>query len=245
MKQQENSNGIFLPSNRRIGSCLTRRTDIVWIESSSKKSDILELIKTHSEYSFFPVCSGTIDSVLGILSALDFITALYENTWTGLKQLVKKPVFFPETATILKTLSILEESKTRMGFVIDEYGGIEGLVTRNGLITELLEELENENQEADPSLFKRADGSLLVDGDILIDEINKSIQLPNPDETGSNYYTLAGYLLAINGSIPNTGDLISAGNYRFEIVDMDGHRIDKVLIFLPDTLHETEKPSEL
>ncbi len=225
-----NEQGIFLPAGRRIGSCLTRRTDILWIDAGMKKHEILSVLNSHPEFSQFPVCSGTVDAVLGVLSARAFLSSLCEPSWIGLKALVKKPLFLPETATILRTLELLEESGCRMGFVIDEYGGIEGLVTRNGLVSELLEEAGTGEREDDPAVFRRNDGSLLVDGQIRMEEILEHVPLPAPDASSHDYYTLAGYLLVLNGSIPRTGDCVCAGEYRCEIVDMDGHRIDKVLI---------------
>ncbi len=222
--------GIFLPAHRRIGSSLTRRTDIVWIDTGMKKNEILGIINTHPEFSQFPVCAGTVDAVLGVLTARAFLASLCEPVWPGIKALVKKPLYLSETATILRTLELLEESGCRTGFVIDEYGGIEGLVTRNGLVSELLEEARTNAGEEDPAVFRRNDGSLLVDGQIRMEDIGEYVSLPAPEGSAHDYYTLAGYILAVNGNIPKTGDIIRSGRYQCEIVDMDGHRIDKVLI---------------
>jgi putative hemolysin len=227
---QKTAEGIFLPVNRRLGKCMTHRSDIVWIEASKKKEEIEEIIGAHPEFREFPVCAGTVDSVLGVLSAGLFFAALTKPLWPGLKTLVKKPVYLPETVTILKTLSMLNEADCRMAFIIDEYGGIEGIVTRNGLVSELLEEVEDESASSDPEIFRRDDGSFLVDGQIRMDEIRELFSFPDANSASHDYYTLAGYLLSVHGNIPKTGDRIKAGNYQCEIVDMDGHRIDKVLI---------------
>jgi len=222
--------GIFLPAERRLGSCITHRSEIVWIEAGSDKETILNLFASHPEYSNFPVCSGTVDSVLGVLSLHTFLASLSDTVWPGLKSLVKKPVFFPETVTILKTLSMLEESGCRLAFIIDEYGGIEGIVTRNGLIGELLQEVSGLEESIDNDIFRRDDGSYLVGGQVRMDEILELFKFPDTEAGSHEYYTLAGYLLSLKGNIPKTGDRIAAGRYMCEIIDMDGHRIDKVLI---------------
>lgn len=229
-KDTESDRSIFLPAHRRLGSCMTHRSDIVWIEASMKKDEILRIISTHDEFSLFPVCSLTVDSVLGVLSARRFLASLAEPVWPGLKALVRKPVYLPETVTILKTLSMLEEADCRMAFIIDEYGGIEGIATRNGIIGELLDEVSSEDTDEESGIFRREDGSALVDGQVRMEEIREHFDLPDTGNGAHEYYTLAGYLLAVNGSIPKTGDRIEAGGYRCEIVDMDGHRIDKVLV---------------
>ncbi len=222
--------GMYLPANRRLGSCMTHRSDIVWIESSMKKDEILQIVLSHGEFNQFPVCSLTVDSVLGVLSARQFLVSLLEPVWPGLKPLVKKPVYLPETVTILKTLSMLEETDCALAFIIDEYGGIEGIATRNGIIEELLEEISDEETDEESGIFRREDGSALVDGQVRMEEIREEFDLPDADCGTHEYYTLAGYLLSVNGSIPKTGDRIQTGRYLCEIVDMDGHRIDKVLV---------------
>lgn len=220
--------GIFLPVHRKLGSCMTHRPDIVWIEAKQKKEEILALVKEHQDVAFFPVCADTIDSVLGVLSARTFLESLFEPSWSGLKKLVKKPVYLPETVTILKALSFIVEAECHMAFIIDEYGGIEGIVTKNSLVEELLEEVSGEKDD-DPDIFHREDGSWLVGGHVRIDDLATVFDFPAVDNN-HDYYTLAGYLLSLKGSIPHTGDLIRTGKYTCEIVDMDGHRIDKVLV---------------
>ncbi len=209
---------------------MTHRSDIVWIDTGQKKDEIYRIIKAHPQFSRFPVCSGTVDSVLGVLLSRVFIESLLEPLWPGLKSLVKKPIYLPETVTIVKTLSMLEEAGCQMAFIIDEYGGIEGLVTKNGIVEELLEEITGEEADEDPDIFQRDDGSWLIGGQIRMDEIREQFTIPDAENGSHEYYTLAGYLLSINGSIPKTGDKIQAGKYLCEIVDMDGHRIDKVLV---------------
>lgn len=221
---------LVIPVIRKLGSCMTRRSDIVWIDTASKKAGILEAVLAHSEFSHFPICSNTVDNVLGVLPARTFLASLQETPWPGLKALAKKPVYLPETVTVENALKTIAASDSRMAFIIDEYGGIEGLVTRNGLMTELLSDLSPEGADDDGDIFRRDDGSYLVGGQVRIDAIAELFGFSESDEGSRDYYTLAGYLLSINGSIPKTGDILRAGDWNYEIVDMDGHRIDKVLV---------------
>jgi putative hemolysin len=225
---------LTIPVNRKLGSCLTRRADIIWIDTASKKAGILEAVLARPDFEYFPICAKTVDNVLGVLSARTFLASLQEREWPGLKALAKKPVYLPETVSIVRALETMAASDSRMAFIIDEYGGIEGLVTRNGLISELLSDLTGDGAADEGDLFERGDGSWLVGGQIRVDEIAELFDISIDEESKGDYYTLAGYLLSINGSIPKTGDILRSGGWKYEIVDMDGHRIDKVLVSRAD-----------
>lgn len=222
--------GFYVPASRKLGSCMTHRPDIVWIDEDLEKDDILSLIRQYPEFSYFPVCSGTVDSVIGVLSARTFFDSLLLSQWKGIKPLLQKPLYVSETVTILNALKMLEETNNKVAFTIDEYGGIEGLITRNGLLGELIKEFSADTDADDPEIVQRADGSFLIGGQVLMEELEDFLDLPPTYGDNQDYYTLAGYLLALNDSIPKTGDILTNDPYQFEIVDMDGHRIDKVLI---------------
>ncbi len=224
------SAGVFLPARRRLGSCMTHRSDIIWIDSGATVPEISAILSAHPQHSHFPVCASTIDNIQGVLPVRAFLEALSRTEMPPLKALLRKPVFLPETVTIVKALTALRAEDCRMVFIIDEYGGIEGLITRNGLVGEILEDLSAENGTDDQNIFRREDGSWLVDGQVSMDEIREKRILETEEAADHEYHTLAGYLLSASGSIPHTGDRIRSGKHLCEIVDMDGHRIDKVLI---------------
>ncbi len=226
--QESERDGYYLPAGRRLGSAMTHRADIVWIEATTPKDGILDFVRANPSLDFFPVCAKTVDSVLGILSARAFLESLLEPVWPGLKSLVSRPLYLPETVTIARALSLLSSATPPLAMIVDEYGGIEGLVTREGLVSELTAEFLDTDNAGEEDIFEREDGSWLVDGQTRMDEIREKFALPDTD--AADYYTLAGYLLAVNGSIPKTGERIEAGDYLCEIVDMDGHRIDKILV---------------
>jgi len=226
LKKDDAVKGFFLPAGRRLGSLMTHRSDIPWIDSSAQALEVHAFLRKHTETSHFPVCSGTIDAVQGILSARRFFES--QDSWQGLKAIIKKPLFLPETVTVVKALSFMRKENCEMVLIIDEYGGIEGMITRTGIVCDLVAELSEDT--ADPAIFRREDGSWLIDGTVSMDEIQEQ-QILTQKKTGDHkYHTLAGFLLSVTGSIPHTGDCIRIDSKVCEIVDMDGHRIDKVLI---------------
>jgi len=222
--------GIFLPTERRIGSCMTHRPDIVWIDSASDSDSIRVIMEANPNFTQFPVCSGSVDKVLGVVTVRQFLESLLKPTWPGLRDIVRKAVFLPETVTILRALRALDESEGRLAFIIDEYGGVEGMVTRNGLVRELLEEVRDTSPAGEPEPDDRPDGSRLLDGQTRMEEIRDTFDLPEGEDEAGDYYTLAGFLLTLNGSIPKPGDAIETGGYRWEVASMDGNRIETVLV---------------
>lgn len=228
--KKELKNGLVIPVDQKIGASLTRRTEVIWIEANASKEEINEILKNNSHFTSFPVCSKTFDSVIGVLNAKLFFETLCNAHWTGLKDLVTKPVFLPETTSIAKALAILKEYTCKMAFIIDEYGGVEGIVTQNGLVNDLLENIKPEEQKNASIITKRGDNVWLVDAQARIDDITRAIPLPDLEHSDNDYFTLAGYILAINENIPKVGDIIRYKIFTFEIMIMDGNRIDRVLI---------------
>ena len=216
---------------QKIGSCMTYRSDIVWIDITDKSQDILTLIKTHRNFDYFPVCAGKIDAVIGIVSARDYLQSRLEIPPPNLQKILTKPLFIPESQTIKHTLELLNEQNVHTACVIDEYGGIEGFITKEGL----LESLFNRNVQAAGNTKQQqhtqADGSSIVSAQMSLDEIQalgllNDIERPPTEE----YYTLAGYVLAHLDAIPHTGDSIDTGSYVCTVLSMHGQRIDQVAI---------------
>lgn len=209
---------------------MTHRPDIVWIDSVSTPAEIRAILNAHPDFTQFPVCSGSVDKVLGVLSVRHFLESLLLPAWPGLRETVKKAVFLPETVTIARALRSLDDDSCRLAFIIDEYGGVEGMITRNGLVQELLEEARSPTETENSEVVKRDDGSWLIDGLVRMEEVRELFSLPDTGTGNGEYYTLAGYLLTLNGSIPKPGDTIESGDFRFEIAGMDGNRIDRVIV---------------
>jgi len=216
---------------RKIGSCMTYRSDIVWIDITDKSQDILTLIKIHKNFSYFPVCAGKIDAVIGIVSARDYLQSRLETPPPNLQQILTKPLFIPESQTIKHTLELLNEHNTHTACVIDEYGGIEGFVTKNSLLNSLFNRSVQTTSNTEQQQHAQADGSFVISAQMSLDEVQTLGLLDDIERTPTEeYYTLAGYVLAHLGAIPQPGDSIDTGSYICTVLTMNGQRIDQVAI---------------
>jgi len=216
---------------RKIGSCMTYRSDIVWIDIVDKSQDILTLIKTQKELSYFPVCAGKIDAVIGILSVRDYLQSRLETPPPNLQKILTKPLFIPESQTIKHTLELLNEHKANAACVIDEYGGIEGFITKNGLLNSVFNETVRTSEHTKRQQLTQADGSIVISAQMSLDEVQVLHLLEDIERSPTEeYYTLAGYLLAQFGAIPHPGDSIDIGSYICTVLSMHGQRIDQVAL---------------
>ena len=210
---------------------MTYRSDIVWIDITDKSQDILTLIKTHKHFDYFPVCAGKIDAVIGIVSARDYLQSRLETPPPNLQKVLTKPLFIPESQTIKHTLELLSEHQTQTACVIDEYGGIEGFITKDGFLESLYNGIIRTASSTRQQAVTQADGSMIVSAQMSLDEI-QALGLLNDIERSptEEYYTLAGYLLAHLDAIPRQGDSIDTGSYICTVLGMHGQRIEQVAI---------------
>ena len=210
---------------------MTYRSDIVWIDITDKSQDILALIKIHKNFDYFPVCAGKIDAVIGIVSARDYLQSRLETPPPNLQTVLTKPLFIPESQTIKHTLELLNEHNTHTACVIDEYGGIEGFVTKNGLLNSLFNRNIQIADNAEQQQRTQSDGSLVISAQMSLDEVQTLHLLEDIERSPTEeYYTLAGYVLARLGAIPRLGDSIETGSYICTVLSMDGQRIDKIAV---------------
>lgn len=228
-KESELMHNIFKFADRKAYSLMTHRTDVEWIDINLSKEEINKQI-FESNFNKFPVCDGNFENVLGILMLNDYL-ANYSKSNFSIKKHLSKPIFLPENLSAIKILELFRKRKDYFGFVVDEYGSMEGIITLHDLAENIfgyLPDLEDEREL--PTIVVRADGSLLVDGSVTIDELNNHLVFDDFNESDLSYNTLAGFVLLALKKIPETGDYFDSGNYRFEVVDMDKSKIDKVLI---------------
>ncbi|MCH9054453.1 hemolysin family protein [Parathermosynechococcus lividus] len=220
---------IFNLGDRPIQSMMTPRTDIVWLDIESPIEEIeAEILGTF--HSRFPVAEETIDQCLGIISAKDFLAARLTQQEVNLKELLQPALFVPESRRALDVLELFRQSSQHMALITDEYGGIEGLVTLNDLIEAIVGSLRHEEGE-EPQIIQREDGSWLLDGLLSAYELKELLRRETlPEEESANYHTLGGLIITLFGRIPQSGDYIETDGLRFEVVDMDGNRVDKVLV---------------
>jgi putative hemolysin len=214
--------------DRGVNFLMTPRREVVWLGADASAEEIRRTI-TENQYSRFPVCEGSLDNVVGIVKAKNLLERCLNNEPLDLRRAMTAPLFVPETLTALEVLEIFKNAHTHTALVIDEHGGVEGLVTVNDVLEAIVGEMRN--GAAEDLTVAREDGSYLLDGALPIDEFAGIFNVESilGDERG-NYHTLAGFVLARLGHIPQTGDVFEWQKLRFEIVDMDGRRVDKVLV---------------
>ena len=216
--------GVFSLGDQRVYSLMTPRTDIVWLDIEDSVDEIRAKI-SQSEYSRFPVRQGTLDMILGIVKARDLLIPSLAGERIRLKDLLRPAFYIPETMFAARALEIFKEKGTEMLLIIDEFGGLQGLLT----ITDIVEEIVGQIEIEEPQATQRQDGSWLLDGMLEVDEFKEIFNLqilPHEDE----YETLSGFVMVSLGRVPQTGDHFEWQGLRFEVIDMDGRRVDKVLV---------------
>ena len=216
--------GVFSLGDQRVYSLMTPRTGVVYLDVDDSLEEIRDKI-ANSEFSRFPVRQGTLDVILGIVKTRDLLVRSLSGAPIRLKDLLKPAFFIPETMFASRALEIFKEKGTELLLVIDEFGGLQGLLTINDIIEEIVGQIELE----EPQATQRQDGSWLLDGMLEVDEfkeIFKLTSLPHEDE----YETLSGLVMVSLGRVPQTADHFEWHGLRFEIIDMDGRRVDKVLV---------------
>ena len=225
---------VFRLDDRQIASLMVPRSDIVALDLARPLEENLELVAS-SSYSSFPVCRGGLDEILGIVSAKKIFTQMLREEPIDLTRELQPAVYVPESLTGMELLDQFRASGTYTVFVIDEYGEVQGMVTLHDVIESVTGEfLPHDTEEA--WAVQREDGSWLLDGLIPIVELKDRLGIKAvPEEEKGRYHTLSGMVMWLLGRLPNTGDIATWENWRLEVVDLDGKRIDKVLATrLPD-----------
>jgi putative hemolysin len=222
--------GVLRLDERPVGGFITPRKQIVWFDLNDTPKDILQKIEK-SRHSRYPVMHGSLDTVLGIVRAKDLLAQCLASRPLDLKAVLRPPLFFPETMSSLKALEIFKEKGTHIALVIDEYGGIEGIVTHNDILEAIVGYIPSAGEPVQPQATRRDDGSWLVDGLLHIDELKEIFELEKmPEGAYSVYHTVGGFVISQLRTIPSPGQSFRWENLRFEVLDMDGRRVDKVLV---------------
>lgn len=221
---------VFRLGDRRVGAVMTPRTEIVWLDSEAPPEEIRDTIMG-SAHSRFLVAQDSLDNVLGIVQAKDLLVHFLGQHAVDLTTILQQPLFVPETMGALKVLELFKQSGTHIALAIDEYGGIQGLVTPNDILEAIVGDLPAAGEGAEPLALQRDDGSWLLDGMLPVDEFKALFHLgPLPGEEQAVYHTLAGFVIMQLGRIPRAGDYFEWEGLKIEVVDMDGNRVDKVLV---------------
>ena len=218
---------VFRLGERRISAMMIPRTDVTALFTDDTVEEIGQKI-TQSGHSSYPVCEGSLDDVKGVVYAKDLLNLYLANKPLDIKSSLKEPLFFYESMPALKALELFKKSGKHMALIIDEYGGLQGLVTIDDIMESVVGEIaENES----PQVIQREDGSWLVDGMLPIDEFKNIFDIDSlPEEDTGTFQTIGGFVMSNMHRIPSVGSRFTVGDFTYEVVDMDGMRVDKILL---------------
>ena len=224
---------VFRLDDRQVGSMMIPRGEIVWLEAAAPADAVLKVIAA-DEHSRYPVCRGGLDDVLGVVSAQSLLQQAIGGAGLDITERLQPAVFVPETLSGMELLDQFRASSAQLVFVVDEYGEVQGMITVRDVLEAITGEFTTPSDDA--WAVRRDDGSWLFDGLIPVPELKDRLDLKDlPEEGRGRYNTLAGMIMLLLGRLPHTTDSVEWEGWRFEVVDLDGKRIDKVLASLSPT----------
>jgi putative hemolysin len=224
---------VFRLDDRQVGSMMIPRGEIVWLEATAPADAVLKVIAA-DEHSRYPVCRGGLDDVVGVVSAQSLLQQAIGGAGLDITERLQPAVFVPETLSGMELLDQFRASSAQLVFVVDEYGEVQGMITVRDVLEAITGEFTTPSDDA--WAVRRDDGSWLFDGLIPVPELKDRLDLKDlPEEGRGRYNTLAGMIMLLLGRLPHTTDSVEWEGWRFEVVDLDGKRIDKVLASLSPT----------
>ncbi|WP_296885787.1 hemolysin family protein [uncultured Methanobrevibacter sp.] len=224
---------VFKLDDQKVETIMTPRNEIIWIDLEDSK-EINKVKITESKRSIFPIAYGELDDFMGVVQAKDILSLMFDDEDFDINKIIKEPLVVSEK---LETLELLKEFKenqeyVHMSLVVDEFGSVEGLITLNDLLEGIVGDIPGIDEDDEPIATQRKDGTWLIDGRYGIDNFKElfDIDEPFPDEEEDGFTTIAGFILSISGTLPDVNDKYQWERFCFEIVDLDGHQIDKILV---------------
>lgn len=230
---------VFYFSDKRARHLMTHRTDIEWVDISKEKTEIIDDL-LHTRHGRILVCNKTLDDFVGIVMMKELLSELYRKGDVDLNQFVREPLIIPSTLRAQKVLQQFKHNHKFIAVVVDEYGSLDGIITLHDIIENLVGSIPNENETEEPDIFMRNENSALVNGEAAIEVLTNFIDDFIIDFQEIDYSTVAGFVLSHINKIPQVGDRFEYENTIFEIVDVDGNKIDKVMV-----TKKTKKNQEL
>ncbi|RJQ29967.1 HlyC/CorC family transporter [Candidatus Parcubacteria bacterium] len=216
--------------NQRVTTFMTPRNEIIWLDVMSSLKTIQHIVR-QDRFSYYPVCRKNLDKVVGIMVTEDILSQYFVDGKISLTKSLHKPLFVPESMDGLKVLEVFKKSGMHMALIVDEYGVVQGLITIDDILEAIVGDIPEMNQVGEKDIIKRDDGTWLVDGMVTMDEFKDYYHTPKfPGERSGTFHTIGGFVMYKLDSIPTSGDFVEHDGYRIEVVDMDGNRVDKVLV---------------
>lgn len=224
---------VFRLDDRKVSSIMIPRAEIVWLDAAALPADVLKVVSA-DEHSRYPVCRGGLDDVVGVVSAQSLLQQVMSGAALEVTERLQSPVFVPETLSGMELLDQFRASNVQVVFVVDEYGVVQGMITVRDVLEAIAGEFTTPSDDA--WAVRREDGAWLFDGLIPVTELKDRLDLKElPQEDRGRYNTLAGMIMLLLGRLPDVTDSVEWEGWRFEVVDLDGKRIDKVLASLSPT----------
>jgi putative hemolysin len=224
---------VFKLDDQKVESIMTPRNEIIWIDLDDSK-EINKVKIMESKRSIFPIAHGELDDFMGVVQAKDILSLMFSDINFDINEIIKESLVVSEN---LETLELLKEFKenqeyVHMALVVDEFGSVEGLITLNDLLEGIVGDIPGIDEDDEPKATVRDDGTWLIDGRFGIDNFKELFDIDEsfPDEEEDGFTTIAGFILSISGTLPAINDKYQWKRFCFEIVDLDGHQIDKILV---------------
>lgn len=220
---------IFRFGDRRASSIMTERRDVVIVDINLSQQEITEIIEKNNK-KVYPVCDGSLDNFIGIIDSSEYLLEALKSDDFQIKKILYNPIFIPESVKALKVIEKFRYAQRHFAVVIDEHGSVIGIITLHNIIENILGDLPEKDDEVEvPKIVERKDGSFLVDGIIMVDELNDKLKT-NIELVDKGFVTLGGFMMDKIGKIPQAGDNFIYNDHYYEVLDMDEKRVDKVLI---------------
>jgi putative hemolysin len=240
--EQGRESGVFEPINeemveqvfrlreRRVNDLMTPRPDVIYLDLEDPIEENRQII-IENRHSRYPVMKGDEDNVVGFVLARDLLAQALSDEPLDLEPLMRQVLIVPEGLPVLEVLERFKDDQAQLAIVIDEYGELQGLMTFNDLLEEIVGDVPEVGDPADPEAIPREDGTWLIDGMFPVDELKEMFNIKSlPEEDGNFYQTIGGLIMIYLGRVPTEGDVVEWDRFRFEVVDMDWRRVDKVLL---------------
>lgn len=227
-QEKEMIEGVLRLADRTVRTVMTPRADIYWLDLNDSPEFILQELE-EARYSRLLVCDGSIDNAVGTVTTKDALAALLRGKTMSIRDLMRTALLVPESTAVLRLLDRFKTHKVHMGVVVDEHGVTQGLVTTTDVLESIAGNLPQPGDNAAPSMIQRGDGTWLVDGAVPIDEFSSRLDIGDLSDSG-DFETVAGLVLHTLKHLPQPGEHFIHRNVRYEVVDMDGRRIDKLLV---------------
>jgi putative hemolysin len=226
--EREIIEGVLRVADLSVRSVMVPRPDVIWLDITD---DIEETLRTvaQSGHSRFPVASEDVDQIIGIIHAKSLLEQYYGSGQIDLKAAAEDPLYVHESTKVLRLLDLFKSSTTHIAIVLDEHGTVQGIVTPTDILTAIAGDLPEMADQASPSSVQREDGSWLLDAQLPIFEVERILDVRGLGVDDAEYTTLAGFVLSQLGHIPKEGEAVRWRDWYFEVVDMDGRRVDKIL----------------